>query len=94
MYTNNRILLQTNMFNLEKVEIMKKVFYKSLILAFSATMLSANVNAQFAGGTGTESDPYIIQTAEQLNEVRNYLVTSLPTQQKTVGYPLEVIRKV
>lgn len=73
MYTNNRILLQTNMFNLEKVEIMKKVFYKSLILAFSATMLSANVNAQFAGGTGTESDPYIIQTAEQLNEVRNYL---------------------
>lgn len=36
-------------------------------------MLSANVNAQFAGGTGTESDPYIIQTAEQLNEVRNYL---------------------
>ena len=47
MYTNNRILLQTNMFNLEKVEIMKKVFYKSLILAFSATMLSANVNAQF-----------------------------------------------
>ena len=43
MYTNNRILLQTNMFNLEKVEIMKIVFYKSLILAFSATMLSANV---------------------------------------------------
>lgn len=36
-------------------------------------MLSTNVNAQFAGGTGTESDPYIIQTAEQLNEVRNYL---------------------
>ena len=57
------------MFNLEKVEIMKKVFYKSLILAFSATMLSANVNAQFAGGTGTESDPYIIQTAESIREV-------------------------
>ena len=43
MYTNNRILLQTNMFNLEKVEIMKKVFYKSLILAFSATMPSSQV---------------------------------------------------
>lgn len=52
---------------------MKKSILQSLILAFSATMLSANVNAQFAGGTGTESDPYIIQTAEQLNEVRNYL---------------------
>ena len=39
MYTNNRILLQTNMFNLEKVEIMKKVFYKSLILAFYLTKL-------------------------------------------------------
>ena len=69
MHINNKILLRTNMFNLEKVEIMKKVFYKSLILAFSATMLSANVNAQFAGGTGTESDPYIIQTAESIREV-------------------------
>ena len=32
MYTNNRILLQTNMFNLEKVEIMKKVFLNSATL--------------------------------------------------------------
>lgn len=61
------------MFNLEKVESMKKVFYKSMILALSATLLSINANAQFAGGTGTVEDPYIIQTAEQLNEVRNYL---------------------
>ncbi len=27
----------------------------------------------FAGGLGTESDPYQVATAEQLNEVRNYL---------------------
>lgn len=26
----------------------------------------------FAGGTGTEQDPYQIATAEQLNEVRNH----------------------
>ena len=44
-----------------------------MILTLSKTLLAVNVNAQFAGGTGTEEDPYIIQTAEQLNEVRNYL---------------------
>ena len=44
-----------------------------MILTLSTTLLAVNVNAQFAGGTGTEEDPYIIQTAEQLNEVRNYL---------------------
>ncbi|WP_158607328.1 MBG domain-containing protein [Rhodohalobacter sp. SW132] len=27
----------------------------------------------FAGGTGTEADPYQVETAEQLNSVRNYL---------------------
>lgn len=31
------------------------------------------VFAQFAGGRGTESDPYSVETAEQLNEVRNHL---------------------
>ena len=36
-------------------------------------MLSINANAQFAGGTGTEEDPYVIETAAQLNEMRNYL---------------------
>ena len=52
---------------------MKNVFYKSMSLAVSAMMLSMSASAQFAGGTGSESDPYIIETAEQLNEVRNYL---------------------
>ncbi len=36
-------------------------------------MLSVNASAQFAGGTGTEEDPYLIETAAQLNEMRNYL---------------------
>lgn len=52
---------------------MKNVFYKSMSLAVSAMMLSMSASAQFAGGTGSESDPYIIETAEQLNEVRNHL---------------------
>lgn len=52
---------------------MKNVFYKSMSLAISTMMLSMSASAQFAGGTGSESDPYIIETAEQLNEVRNYL---------------------
>lgn len=52
---------------------MKNVFYKSMALSMSAMMLSMSAGAQFAGGSGSESDPYIIETAEQLNEVRNYL---------------------
>lgn len=30
-------------------------------------------NGEFAGGTGTANDPYQIETAEQLNNVRNYM---------------------
>jgi len=29
--------------------------------------------AQFAGGSGTENDPYLVETAEQLDNVRDYL---------------------
>jgi len=32
--------------------------------------------AQFAGGSGTVEDPYLIETAEQLNQVRNYMTSS------------------
>jgi len=32
--------------------------------------------AQFAGGSGTEADPYQVATAEHLNNVRNYLGSS------------------
>ncbi|WP_379160896.1 GLUG motif-containing protein, partial [Paenibacillus sp. sgz5001063] len=34
---------------------------------------TAHASVSFAGGTGTASDPYQIATADQLNEVRNYL---------------------
>ena len=42
------------------------------ITAFSIVSLCP-LFAQFAGGTGTEADPWQIATAEQLNSVRNYL---------------------
>ncbi len=49
--------------------------------AFSYTITSENntftayfeSTGDFAGGSGTESDPYKVATAEQLNKVRNYL---------------------
>jgi len=30
-------------------------------------------SGSFAGGTGTEIDPYLIETAEHLNNVRNFM---------------------
>jgi hypothetical protein len=44
---------------------MKKIFIVTML--FGA--ISLNVSAQFAGGTGTASDPYLIETAEQLQNV-------------------------
>jgi hypothetical protein len=35
--------------------------------------MSLSVNAQFSGGSGTESDPYIVSSVSDLNEVRNHL---------------------
>jgi hypothetical protein len=42
----------------------------ALILFIIGTI---NVYAQFAGGSGTQNDPYLIQTAAQLDSVRNHL---------------------
>ena len=42
------------------------------ISLFSAVPLG-ETDAEFAGGTGTEQDPYLIETKAQLNNVRNYL---------------------
>jgi hypothetical protein len=44
---------------------MKKIFIVTML--FGA--ISLNVSAQYAGGTGTASDPYLIETAEQLQNV-------------------------
>jgi len=42
-----------------------------LMLFFA--VCAVNAGAQFAGGTGTASDPWQVATAEHLNNVRNYL---------------------
>ena len=39
----------------------------------SADFLGTESDALFAGGSGTELDPYKVATAAQLNEIRNYL---------------------
>lgn len=46
---------------------MKKILF-ILVILFQMVLFS-----QFAGGTGSELDPYQVATAEQLNNVRNYL---------------------
>ncbi|NDW08653.1 T9SS type A sorting domain-containing protein [Dysgonomonas sp. 520] len=45
---------------------------KLLLLAF-LVLQSVYLRAQFAGGDGSAENPYLIETAEQLNEVRNHL---------------------
>ncbi len=50
----------------------------SLLLCFTLILpmfvFSAHAEATaFAGGSGTQADPYLIETKEQLNNVRNYL---------------------
>ena len=50
---------------------MKKVNITIACLLFAVNM---TVNAQeFSGGTGTKTDPYVISTPEQLDQVRNHL---------------------
>jgi trimeric autotransporter adhesin len=46
---------------------MKEVFFLVFV-----TFLSMGYS-QFSGGSGTSSDPYLISTVEDLNNVRNYL---------------------
>ncbi|MDR1762461.1 MAG: DUF6383 domain-containing protein [Dysgonamonadaceae bacterium] len=47
---------------------MKKIFTLLLVLIFASNTL---LKAQFSGGNGTETTPYIIKTAEQLSAIRD-----------------------
>ncbi|MGM0445744.1 MAG: ankyrin repeat domain-containing protein [Bacillota bacterium] len=51
----------------------KKLYYLSLVVVM-VIMISSLSYAQddFAGGSGTKEDPYLIETIEQLNNVRDY----------------------
>ncbi len=46
---------------------------KPLFLIISILLISLSLSAQFAGGSGTVDDPYLIGTAEHLNNIRNFL---------------------
>ena len=45
--------------------------FKVLILA-AMFFSSIDIYAQFAGGSGTEEDPYLVETAVQLDSIRNH----------------------
>ncbi len=56
---------------------MKKIISSILVSIITISVLSAAVvtaadNTVFDGGDGTEAFPYLISTAEQLNQIRNY----------------------
>jgi hypothetical protein len=57
-----------------------KVFRFSTAVKLSLLILTVlscmSLQAQFAGGSGTENDPYLIQTAAQLDSIRYYLYSS------------------
>ena len=51
---------------------MKSAFYFKMIIAlFSFGLFGVNAVAQYASGTGTKSDPYLIETAEQFYKIRD-----------------------
>ena len=53
---------------------MKKTLYTRIVASVMLTIFSIGIaNAQFAGGTGTKTDPYQIATPAQLDSVRNHL---------------------
>lgn len=57
---------------MKELPLLQKLFISALLcLLFSS--FSTPLSAQFAGGDGSPGDPYIIETAQQLDQVRNFL---------------------
>ena len=46
--------------------------YRIAVFAFAMLVTLQQANAQFAGGNGTESNPYLISNAEEFDSVRNH----------------------
>lgn len=59
--------------NVFKFISMKK-FYNKIIVASCvlASFSSLNLMAQFAGGSGTTRDPYLVETPEQFDKIREF----------------------
>lgn len=48
--------------------------FKVIFLVLTIFIIAnKNIYAQFAGGSGTEEDPYLVETADHLNNVREFL---------------------
>lgn len=54
------------------------------------TTLDLQANVDFASGSGTESDPYIITTAEQLNNLRKYVGSAYSDTYFTLGNDIDL----
>lgn len=51
-----------------------RIFSTTLMMFVVFMLLAIPAWAEFAGGSGTSEDPYLVATAEQLNNVRNHLL--------------------
>lgn len=49
------------------------IIFLLLSALFTSPQLLAQSSGDFAGGTGTADDPFLVETAEHLNNVRNHL---------------------
>lgn len=67
-------LYKTLILTIKNLIIMKNLFYKSFATICSSIILSSSLYAQnedlYAGGSGTKSDPFIIETPEQFDAIR------------------------
>ena len=55
---------------------MRTKLFRLWLLTLMGLSMSLSASAQFSGGTGTEANPFQIKTAEDLNNVRNYIGNS------------------
>jgi hypothetical protein len=53
----------------EMMEVKKSVILRTIPLLITICLFSFPVQAQYGGGSGTAEDPYLIYTAEQMNEI-------------------------
>ncbi|MFA5571294.1 MAG: hypothetical protein WC990_07645, partial [Sphaerochaetaceae bacterium] len=52
---------------------MKRIYILFGLIFLIMFLTTGLLNAQFAGGNGTEEDPYLVETAAHLNNVRNHM---------------------
>ena len=56
--------------NMKKQKIIPSLLMMGLIMAVSPSIFSVSASSGYGGGSGTESDPYLISTPEHLNQLQ------------------------